>query len=177
MDAVDRADMHPRQKFRAACIAGRLEEAKALVAEHGLDVDDDFERAVVCAAGVHGHLPIGQWAVAEHGMDLHGWPVMRIFVFACEFGHLHVCQWLTEYGFEPHDWVVHVGDMHIRIMDRGFDFAVARRQWPIALWLVQRRPEHSWPDNALFELFVHEVRSGRGIPVVGMRRKWQLQFQ
>jgi hypothetical protein len=127
--------------LRAACRAGRLDEVRA---------------AVVFAAGVHGHLTVCQWAVAEHGMDLHGWAGIRMFCSACEYGHLHVCQWLTvSHGFEPHDWHIVFGAAHdarVGVMDRGFQHAVARRHWAIARWLVQRRPAHPWPAEALFEL-------------------------
>lgn len=156
--------MHPWQKFRIACCAGRLEAAKALVAEHGFQVyDGHFEAAVIDAAGVHGHLAIGQWAVAEHSMDLTAVKGIMIFDRACENGHLHVCQWLPAIGFDPAEWVVtttpEVSDQPSReelvLLDRGFESAVKHRHWPVASWLMQRRPEHSWPAAALCELIAH----------------------
>ena len=151
-------DMNSLVQFQAACNAGRLEEAKALVAEHGVRVD---ALVVANAAGVHGHLSMCQWAVAEHGVNLHGMPGITILYRACEVGHLHVCQWLiAEYGFEPADWIITSGrsfDQRVRevVMHRGLEIAVEHRHWPIALWLVQRRPEHPWPAAALCQLIAH----------------------
>ena len=134
------------RQFRAACRAGRVKEARALVAEHGLLVDGPFEAAVVCAAGIDGHLCIAQWVVTELGLNLHGWAGDRIFVRGCEFGHLHACQWLTEYGFQPHDRIFSSGDKGVNVIDRGLMAAVTHGHWAVARWLVSLDArDRAWP--------------------------------
>ena len=157
MDGPDPSVWEPL--LRAACCAGRVDEARALVAEHGVRTDQNcFVAAVMDATGRHGHVPIGQWAVAEHGLDVQHFAGIRMFTYACEAGHVHVCQWLTDRGFDPHrcqwadeyDWQ-QVGSCS-HVVDSDFETAVASHHWAVARWLVQRRPEHPWPAKALTEL-------------------------
>jgi hypothetical protein len=156
-----------RQQFKAACFAGRLAEAKALVAEHGVQVAggwEEFEAVVTDAAGCEGHLAVFQWAVAEHGVVVNGrsWKGWRstgaiCFDQACRSGHLHVCQWLVDQGVDPHD---RLGCYP----DREFRTAVKFRHWAIAWWLVQREPEYSaWPAKALAKLIAQRWSPSRDV--------------
>jgi hypothetical protein len=141
------AKRDPRFLFWVECIDGRLEEAKALIAEHGEQIADNFE-VVPDAVGVHGHLSIGQWAVTEYGLQhLSGWRATSTFLLACSFGNLHVCRWLVDLDIKLCDQWRPV----CRIMELGFECAVTNHRWAVARWLVQGRPEFPWPAKALTE--------------------------
>jgi len=160
-----RPDPEWEPPLRAACCAGRVDEARALVAEHAVQVDHHcFLAAVVDAMGRHGHVSIGQWAVAEHGLDVKHFEGYTIFMGACETDRVPVCQWLTDHGFEPHDWRSWPDECSWDSKngaDSVFETAVARQHWAVARWLVQRRPEHPWPAKAMSELIAHSWSPAR----------------
>ena len=140
----DRLRLPRRDQFRMACLAGDVQEVRALVARYGMQVAgdlEDFETVVTDAVGIYGHLSILDWAVTEHGLGVCPWITWTCFWRACQHGHLHVCQRLIDRrGF---------------CRDDDFIAAVTHRHWHVARWLLQREPTRLWPAEALAQLLAH----------------------
>ena len=84
--------------FYRACVDGRLNTAKRLVAEFGLTATDARanDTAVLFWACANGHLEVAQWLVAKFGLTsadarADDTAVLRA---SCMHGHLEVVQWL-----------------------------------------------------------------------------------
>jgi hypothetical protein len=161
-----RDDMDVR-RFREGCFAGRLEDVKGFVKEHGAPAVQWLQVIAFRAAGMYGHLQILQWAVAEHGVDLKNTYFLSVMP---ECRHLHVMQWAVENGVSMTSLVQHHclelacgrvdglgivqwlcaqgGDPH----GTPFENAVTSRKWHTAQWLVQREPEFPWPRHSLAQV-------------------------
>ena len=159
--------MAAMQRFMVACFAGRLEEVRGFVVEHGVLVGRWMTDVVFRAAAMYGHLHILQWAVAEGGVTPKD-KYLQDNLHMCR--HAHVMEWLMEHGVRmPRDvqhtclvsacsradglevvqWLcLHGADPH----GTPFEHAVTGCKWHIAQWLVQREPEYPWPRHLLVQV-------------------------